>query len=105
MHAVFCVTQNNFNVCFQQIPGLNNIITADALSCFQQDRLRKLAPKANLHTDNIPVWPQQAFTAASCSAGVAQSIWHTYQLSLSAYFLFCSRFNITTAPASSLTLC
>ena len=69
----FCAAHNNFNVCVQHIPGVNNVI-ADALSRFQQDRFRKLAPKANLHPDNIPAWPQQAFIAASCSADIMVSL-------------------------------
>ena len=69
----FCAAHNNFNVCVQHIPGVNNVI-ADALSRFQQDRFRKLAPKANLHPDNIPAWPQQAFIDASCSADIMVSL-------------------------------
>lgn len=36
--------------------------------------------------------------------GVAQSTRRTYQSGLNAYFSFCTRFNIITVPASSLTL-
>ena len=36
--------------------------------------------------------------------GIAQSTQHTYQSGLYVYLLFCSRFNITPTPASSLTL-
>ena len=101
----FCAAHNNFNMCVQHIPGVNNVI-ADALSRFQQDRFRKLAPNANLHPDNIPAWPQQAFTAASCSADIMVLLSHpdAPQSGLNAYFSFCSRFNITPTPASSLTL-
>jgi len=56
----YCATHNNFNICVQHIPGVDNVI-ADALSRSQQDHFRRLAPKANLHPDNIPAWPQQVF--------------------------------------------
>jgi len=83
VHILFyCAAQNNFNICVQHIPGVDNVI-ADALSRFQQDRFRRLAPKANLHPDNIPAWPQQAFTAASCNADImvspSQPFTHTNQ--------------------------
>jgi len=44
----YCAAQNNFNICVQHLPGVDNVI-ADALSCFQKDRLRRLAPNANLY--------------------------------------------------------
>ena len=68
----FCAAHNNFNVCVQHIPGVRNDI-ADALSCFQHHRFRRMAPKANPHPDVIPAWPQQAFIAASCNVDIMVS--------------------------------
>ena len=68
----FCAAHHNFNVCVQHIPGVRNDI-ADALSCFQHHRFRRLAPNANPHPDIIPALPHQAFIAASCSADIMVS--------------------------------
>ena len=65
----FCAAHYNINVCIVHVPGVCNDI-ADSLSRFQMDRFRKLAPQANLQADNIPVWPTQSFTAASCNADI-----------------------------------
>ena len=83
VHILFyCAAHINFNICVQHLPGIDNLI-ADTPSHFQQDRFRRLAPKANLHPDNIPSWPQQAFTATSCSADImvlpSQPVAHTNQ--------------------------
>ena len=68
----FCAAHNNFNVCVQHIPGVRNGIT-DALSRFQHDRFRRIAPNANPQPDIIPAWPQQAFIAPSCSVDIMGS--------------------------------
>ena len=85
----------------------NNVI-ADCLSHFQQDKFKQLASLTNPAPDSIPAWPIQSFIDASCSAAilvyVAPSTCHTYQSGLNAFITFCSQFDITPFPASSLTL-
>ena len=68
----FCAAHNNFSVCVQHILGEHNDI-ADALSCFQLQQFRRVAPRANPHPDVILAWPQQAFIAPSCSAHIMVS--------------------------------
>ena len=68
----FCAAHNNFTVCVQHIPSEQNDI-ADALSHFQLQRFRRVAPRANPHPDVILAWPQQAFIATSCSADIMVS--------------------------------
>ena len=65
----FCAVRYSLNVCVVHVPGVCNDI-ADAVSRFQMDRFRKLAPNANPSPDNIPAWPMQTFMQASCSAGI-----------------------------------
>ena len=67
-----CAAHNNFNGCVQHIPGMTNNI-ADAFSCFQHPRFKRMAPYVNAQPDIIPAWPYQAFTAASYSADVMVS--------------------------------
>ena len=53
---LFC-SQNNFNVTFQHIPGLHNVL-ADSLSRLQVDRFRSLHPEAETEPSVVPhaVW-------------------------------------------------
>lgn len=65
----FSAAKYNINVCIVHIEGANNVI-ADCLSRFQQVKFKQLAPLANPAPDNIPAWPIQSFTEASCSAAI-----------------------------------
>ena len=62
----------NINVCIADIAGTENVIT-DCLSCFQQDKFKKLTPLANPASDSIPTWPTQSFIEDSCSAAILNS--------------------------------
>ena len=68
----FCAARYDINICVQHIPGSNNNIT-DAISRFQDAHFRKLAPEAAATPENIPAWPTQAFTIASCSYAIMVS--------------------------------
>ena len=48
----FCAARYNMHVMITHITGTNNCI-ADAISHFQMDRFRSLAPQANLNPDPI----------------------------------------------------
>ena len=52
--ALLAATYNT-NVCITHIAGTENAIT-DCLSCFQQDKFKKLAPLANPAPNSIPAW-------------------------------------------------
>jgi len=67
----FCAVHHQLNVCVLHVPGICDDI-ADALSHFQMEKFRKLAPKANQMPDNTPAWPTQTFMRASCSAGIME---------------------------------
>ena len=102
----FCVVHNNFNVCVQHIPCVRNYIV-DAFSSFQHHRFIRIAPNANHHSDIIPAWLCRSLHCRLLHCryyGVPSQLGeHTNQV-LKAYLLFCSHFNITPTPASSLTL-
>ena len=67
----YSAARNNINVCIVHVAETKNNI-ADCLSHFQQDRIKELAPQANPAPDNIPAWPTQSFTNASCSAAILE---------------------------------
>ena len=78
----FCAARHNIHVCVQHIPGNSNNI-ADAISRFQNAHFKELAPEAEALPENIPAWPTQAFTIASCSSAIMvspnQHVEHTSQ--------------------------
>ena len=59
----FCAAHYNIYNLYSTYPYK----IADAISNFQDGRLKELAPGAKVTLDNIPAWPAQAFTFASCS--------------------------------------
>ena len=65
----YCAARYNINICIVHIAGVN-IVIADCLSCFQQDRFRQMAPLANSTTDIIPVWLIQSFIDTACSPAI-----------------------------------
>ena len=78
----FCAARYNIYVCVQHIPGNSNNIT-DAISRFQEARIKELALEAKAAPENIPAWPSQAFTVALCNSAIMvlpnQHIDHTGQ--------------------------
>ena len=62
----FCAARYNMHVMITHIMGTNNNI-ADAISRFQMDRFRSLAPTANPHPDPILALP----TLSSASYEIA----------------------------------
>ena len=59
----FCATHHNIHIMITHIAGINNNI-ADAISRFQMERFRTLAPAANLQPDPIRALP--TLTSANC---------------------------------------
>ena len=59
----FCATRYNIHIMITQIAGINNNI-ADAISQFQMECFRSLAPAANLQPDPIRALPP--LTSANC---------------------------------------
>ena len=52
----FCAARRNIHIMITHIAGINNNI-ADAISRFQMERFRTLAPAANLQPDPIRALP------------------------------------------------
>lgn len=52
----FCAAIHNIHVIIAHVAGVNNAI-AGALSRFQVNRFRQLAPHAEMLPDTIPAWP------------------------------------------------
>ena len=65
----FCTAHYSKIICVQHNPGSSNKI-ANAISHFQDACFKKLALEAKVTPDNIPAWPTQAFTFASCSSTI-----------------------------------
>ena len=64
-----CACNYNINIRVIHITSVYNE-TADSLSRFHMEKFRKLALKANILPDDIPEWPTETFTTASCKAGI-----------------------------------
>ena len=64
----FCAAHYNMHVMITHIIGTNNCI-ADAISRFQMDRFRSLAPHANPHADPILALPTPS--SANCETAVS----------------------------------
>ena len=72
VHLLYYSTAKyNIDVCITHIAGTENVI-ADCLSCFQQDKFKKLAPLANPAHNSTPAWPTQSFTKTSCSVAILE---------------------------------
>ena len=95
----FCAACYNIHIMITHI--------ADAISRFQMECFRTLAPAAYLQPD--PIWALPTLSSVSfrdqCqSLGVAPSTWHIYQSGLRSFYSFCEKYRIHPLPASSLTL-
>ena len=55
----FCAAQHNMHIMITHISGINNVI-ADAISRFQMQRFRSLAPDASPLPDPIRVLPMMS---------------------------------------------
>ena len=64
----FCATHHNIHIMITHIAGINNNI-ADAISRFQMERFRTLAPAANLQPDPIRALP--TLTSANCGTNAS----------------------------------
>ena len=64
----FCAARYNMHIMITHIIGTNNCI-ADAISRFQMDRFRSLAPHANPHADPILALPTPS--SANCKIAVS----------------------------------
>ena len=64
----FCAARYNMHIMITHIIGTNNCI-ADAISRFQMDRFRSLAPHANPHADPILALPTPS--SANCETAVS----------------------------------
>ena len=64
----FCAARYNIHIMITHIAGINNNI-ADAISRFQMERLRTLAPAAHLQPDLIRALP----TLSSVISGINAS--------------------------------
>ena len=60
----FCAATHNIHVIITHVAGVNNAI-ADALSRFQVNRFRQLAPHAEMLPDTIPAWPARFLKVSS----------------------------------------
>ena len=107
--SIYCITVllniTSIYIHIAHIAGVNNVI-ADCLSRFQQNRFRQLALLAN-PTRYHPCVADTVLHRHLLQCryfGVAPSTRRTYQSGFKAFNMFCSQFDITTFPASSLTL-
>ena len=64
----FCAARYNIHIMITHIAGINNNI-ADAISRFQMERFRSLAPAANLQPD--PIRALLALTSANCGTNAS----------------------------------
>ena len=64
----FCAARYNIHIMITHITGINNNI-ADAISRFQMERFRSLAPAANLQPDPIRALP--TLTSANCGTNAS----------------------------------
>ena len=64
----FCATRHNIHIMISHIAGINNNI-ADAISRFQMELFRTLAPAANLQPDPIRALP--TLTSANCGTNAS----------------------------------
>ena len=64
----FCAARYNMDIMITHIIGTNNC-KADAISRFQMDRFRSLAPHANPHADPILALPTPPLT--NCEIAVS----------------------------------
>ena len=64
----FCAARHNIHIMITHIAGINNNI-ADAISRFQMERFRTLAPAANLQPDPIRALP--TLTSANCETNAS----------------------------------
>jgi len=95
----FCAADNNFNVCVQYIPGINNII-ADAFS-FSARSLLDTSAKGQLTPRQHPCLATTSLHRRLMQCrynGVAQPTRRTYQSGLNAYPSFCSRLTASQFP-------
>ena len=101
----FIVACLEFHIAIKHVPGCNNSI-ADALSRFQVDHFRRLAPEADSahHQPPPSLQPIHNIVRDFQSSALAPSTYASYDVGVKCFIEFCSTFGLPAFPTDSLTL-
>ena len=102
-----CAAHHNINICIKHIPGTSNNIAVATYFSLSGCSLQRTGAHSQCTARQHPCVANpslQHHLIQFCYHGVAKSTRRTYKSGLTAFIRFCSRFNITPFPATSLTL-